>query len=255
MLRLNGAGLTSTPALMPISDRIGPGELLAIVGPNGAGKSTLLAMLAGLRQAELGSVELDGRSLGEWLPSELAARRAIVAQQEVPSFAWKVRDLVALGGEPSPRRLASTLEAMQLTPLAAREVTHLSGGEAQRVMIARALCQLAARSEDRERPRSGGMLLLDEPTSALDIGHQQRLMRLLLRCAHQDGLAIVCVLHDLNLAARYADRVWLLQAGERVAHGRAEEVLTAETITQVFGAELTTLRFSDGRGQALLLNR
>ncbi|WP_136066601.1 ATP-binding cassette domain-containing protein [Modicisalibacter radicis] len=255
MLRLKEAGLTSTPALRPISDRIVPGEMLAIVGPNGAGKSTLLAMLAGLRQAERGRVELDGRVLDEWSPSELATRRAIVAQQELPSFAWKVRDLVALGGEPSPRRLAGTLEAMQLTSLASRVVTRLSGGEAQRVMIARALCQLAASSEDSEWPRSGGMLLLDEPTSALDIGHQQRLMRLLLRCAHQDGLAIVCVLHDLNLAARYADRVWLLQAGERVAHGRAEEVLTTETITRIFGAELTTLSFSDGRGQALLLER
>lgn len=255
MLRLNEAGLTSLPSLAPINDVIEPGSLLAVIGPNGAGKSTLLALLSGLRRAELGRVELDGRALSDWLPGELAGRRAVVAQQELPSFAWKVRDLVALGGNASPQRLSRTLEAMQLTPLATRVVTQLSGGEAQRVMVARALCQLAAREGDESRPRGGGILLLDEPTSALDIGQQQRLMRLLLECAHRDGLAVVCVLHDLNLAARYADRVWLMKQGRRVAAGTPENVLTAERVAEVFDAELTLLDSADGGERVLVLDR
>ncbi|WP_110598070.1 ATP-binding cassette domain-containing protein [Salinicola lusitanus] len=255
MLRLEEAGLCTAPALDAFSGDVVPGELLAIVGPNGAGKTTLLTLLAGLRLPDSGRLTLDAIDLRDWTPQSLASRRAIVAQRDVPNFAWRVRDLVTLGGTPSVARLERTLESMQLTAFSERVVTELSGGESQRVMIARALCQLAPRPEDATRPMAGGILLLDEPTSALDIGQQQRLMRLLARCARDDGLAIVCVLHDLNLAARYAHRVWLLKAGRRVAAGTPENVLTAERVANAFDAELTLLDTADGGERVLLLDR
>ncbi|QJQ95235.1 MULTISPECIES: ATP-binding cassette domain-containing protein [Halomonadaceae] len=243
MLSLENAGFTTTPALVPFSDRLVPGELLAIVGPNGAGKSTLISLLSGYRRAEMGSVSLDGQALQHWQPQALARRRALVAQKVALGFDWPVIQLVALGGQALPERVAAALAALDLTPLARRGAMSLSGGETQRVMIARALCQLG---QPGERD-AGGILLLDEPTSALDIGQQQRLMRLLRRLAEQHGMAICCVLHDLNLAARYAHRIWLLERGSRIASGAPGEVLTASRLIRVFGVELEScIAGSDG---------
>ncbi|GEK47920.1 hemin import ATP-binding protein HmuV [Bisbaumannia pacifica] len=260
MLTLFSAGFTTTPRLEPISDRLLPGELLAIVGPNGAGKSTLLTLLSGFRAPERGSVCLDGMPLTAWAPQALARRRALVAQQVRPSFDWGVRELVALGSDAAPERVDACLAALDLTHLAERRITGLSGGEAQRCLVARALCQLAAdqlagetgTTADQSPP---GLLLLDEPTSALDIGQQQRLMRLLRRLASERGLAIACVLHDLNLAGRFAHRVWLLERGQRIAAGTPEEVLSAARLARVFDAELRETTSDDGEPPALVLAR
>ncbi|KAA0012596.1 ATP-binding cassette domain-containing protein [Billgrantia pellis] len=236
MLTLYNVGVTAPPAFVPISDRLPPGELLAIVGPNGAGKSTLLTLLSGYRRPDRGSVCLDGMPLHGWNARQLARRRALVAQKLTLGFDWPVRDLVALGSTASPDDVEAVLSMLDLQPLAARGVQHLSGGESQRVMVARALCQLGL-GRSMSMP-SGGVLLLDEPTSALDIGQQQRLMRLLRGLAEMHGMTVCCVLHDLNLAARYAHRVWLLERGERIAAGTPEAVLTPGCLARVFGAEL-----------------
>ncbi|PAU76613.1 ATP-binding cassette domain-containing protein [Halomonas salipaludis] len=238
MLELRCAGFTSVPRLTPFSDRLEAGELLAIVGPNGAGKSTLLSLLSGFRRAERGCVRLDGRPLADWSPARLARRRALVAQGISLGFDWPLQDLVALGSDADPGAVQRALAALDLLPLAERGVLSLSGGERQRAMIARALCQLGSLEPTTQ---DAGVLLLDEPTSALDIGQQQRLMRLLRGLAETRHMAICCVLHDLNLAARFAHRVWLLQHGERIASGTPGEVLRARRLEAIFDAQLDQL--------------
>lgn len=249
MLTLHQAGLTTTPTIAPLDGTIRPGELLAIVGPNGAGKSTLLNMLSGFRSAEQGELHLDGTPLREWPIAELANRRALVAQQELPGFDWQTDELLSLGSNPSKSLVAALLDNLDLTHLAKRSVLSLSGGERQRVMIARGACQLLSRCSPSAE--DGGLLLLDEPTSALDIGQQQRLMRQLRAWAAQHRMAIVCVLHDLNLASTYADRVWLLHHGQRIDHGRPNQVLNPATIAKIYAAELQHIE--DGpQGKPLL---
>ncbi|MEA2117744.1 ATP-binding cassette domain-containing protein [Halovibrio sp. HP20-59] len=249
MLTLHQAGLTTTPTIAPLDGTIRPGELLAIVGPNGAGKSTLLSMLSGFRPAELGELRLDEKSLNEWPIAELANRRALVAQQELPGFDWQTDELVSLGSNPSKSLVAALLDDLDLTHLAKRSVLSLSGGERQRVMIARGACQLLSRCSSTAK--DGGILLLDEPTSALDIGQQQRLMRQLCGWAAQHRMAIVCVLHDLNLASTYADRVWLLHQGQRIDHGLPKQVLNPATIAKIYAAELQHIEGSP-QGKPLL---
>lgn len=236
MLTLHQAGLEAVPAIHPLDGTVEPGQLLAIVGPNGAGKSTLLSLLSGFRPCELGHISLDEKPLSQWEIDALASRRALVAQQEIPGFAWQVEELVSLGSAPGAALLAEVLDDLDLIHLARRSVLSLSGGERQRVMIARGACQLLSRRT--ETAKDGGLLLLDEPTSALDIGQQQRLMRQLRRWAIHYRMAIVCVLHDLNLASIFADRVWLLHQGKRIAQGKPARVLTAEAISHTYGAQL-----------------
>lgn len=250
MLSLIDAGFTGVPTLAPLSDRLEPGELLAIVGPNGAGKSTLLSLLSGYRRPDRGNITLDGTPLHRWHSVALARRRAVVAQKLTLGFDWPVRELVALGSEATPLDVEAVLAMLDLEALAERSALSLSGGEAQRVMISRALCQLGL-------GRTAGVpadsvLLLDEPTSALDIGQQQRLMRLLRHLAERQRLAIACVLHDLNLAARYAHRIWLLERGRRIASGPPGEVLNPATLGRVFDAELE-VRVGHGDGSPLIM--
>lgn len=236
MLTLHQAGLERAPFLHSLEDQITPGELLAIVGPNGAGKSTLLSLLSGFRPCERGYICLDDKPLTQWRIEALAGRRALVAQQEIPGFAWQVEELVSLGSSPGAALLAELLDDLDLIHLAGRSVLSLSGGERQRVMIARGACQLLSRHT--QFTNDGGLLLLDEPTSALDIGQQQRLMRQLRRWASRYQMAIICVLHDLNLANIFADRVWLLHKGRRIAQGNPAEVLTPKIIAQTYAAQL-----------------
>lgn len=251
MLTLHQAGFTTTPSIAPLDGTLRPGELLAIVGPNGAGKSTLLSMLSGFRPCERGELHLDGKRLSEWPINELANRRALVAQQELPGFDWQTFELVSLGSNPSNALIAELLHDLDLTHLAKRSVLSLSGGERQRVMIARGACQLLSRRSPTAK--DGGLLLLDEPTSALDIGQQQRLMRQLRTWAERHYMAIVCVLHDLNLASTYADRVWLLHQGQRIAHGSPALVLAPATITEVYDVELQPINNNNAAAPLLAL--
>jgi iron complex transport system ATP-binding protein len=211
----------------------GAGELLALVGPNGAGKTTLLRLMAGVWAPGEGSVLLDGADLGA-LPRRLAARRiAYVPQSGTPALDFSVLELVAMGryahqgwlGATTPRDLElvrSSLARCDALHLERRSAARLSGGELQRVLIARCL---AAEAE---------ILVLDEPTANLDVAHVLEVMELLLELA-RSGHAVAMALHDLALARRYADRVAVLAGGSLVATGPATEVLGAERIEEVFG--------------------
>jgi iron complex transport system ATP-binding protein len=197
--------------LQQIDLDIRTGELVAIVGPNGAGKSTLLGALAGDRPLAAGRVLLHGRDAHRTSTGELALLRAVLPQRSQLSLAFTAREVVQLGGPHIDRALAHRmLAAVDMTRFAERSYVTLSGGEQQRVQLARVLVQLT-RSD-------AAALLLDEPTSALDARHQQLVLGIARRLATA-GRAVVVVLHDLTLAARWCDRVVLLAGGRMLAYG------------------------------------
>ncbi|MCD7100995.1 heme ABC transporter ATP-binding protein [Pseudoclavibacter sp. 13-3] len=205
------------------------GEVLALVGPNGAGKSTLLGALSG-DIPSTGVVRLDGRELGEWPLGEQARARAVLTQNNSLAFPFTVLEVIEMGRAPwrrTPREAedeAAVAEAMARTEtstFSARIFPSLSGGESARVSLARVLAQRT------------GVLLLDEPTAALDIRHQEEVLGIARERA-QSGDAVVIVLHDLNLAAAYADRIALLEHGTVTAAGAPSDVLTAERLSRVY---------------------
>lgn len=207
------------------------GEIHALVGPNGAGKSTLFGVLAGDVAAQTGSVTLDEAPIAGIRPHALARARAVLLQENAVSFPFTAEQVVRMGRAPWARtesaeqdddRVAAAMAATEVTPLASRTVTSLSGGERARVALARVLAQ------------STGIVLLDEPTAALDLKHHEEVMRL-IRAQADAGVAVSLVLHDLNAALAHADRVTLLADGRVAASGTAAEVLTAERIEQVYG--------------------
>jgi iron complex transport system ATP-binding protein len=214
-----------------------PGELVALIGPNGAGKSTALGVLAGDVAPDEGSALIDGREAHRLRPAELGRLRAVLLQQKGVSFSYPVRDVVAMGRMPWARTplsadddaiVADAMAATGTSQLADRDVTTLSGGELARVSLARVLAQRCP------------IVLLDEPTDALDLGHQEQVLALATGLARA-GSAVLAVLHDLDLAAAYADRVVLLSAGRVVADGAPEEVLTASRITATYGHPVEVL--------------
>nr|WP_113866298.1 heme ABC transporter ATP-binding protein [Brenneria salicis]NMN91943.1 iron complex transport system ATP-binding protein [Brenneria salicis ATCC 15712 = DSM 30166]RBP62836.1 iron complex transport system ATP-binding protein [Brenneria salicis ATCC 15712 = DSM 30166]RLM30709.1 heme ABC transporter ATP-binding protein [Brenneria salicis ATCC 15712 = DSM 30166] len=221
-----------------VSLEVDCGEIVAIIGPNGAGKSTLLRLLTGYLTPQQGECLLAGKSFAQWQPNTLAKTRAVMRQHSGMEFAFSVQDVVLMGRSPhgrTQRHEAVALQVMEQTgclALADRDYRHLSGGEQQRVQLARVLAQLW-----HPQP-TPGWLFLDEPTSALDLYHQQHLLRLLKQLTRQQPLAVCCVLHDLNLAALYADRILLLHEGKLVAQGTPEQVLQADVLTHWYQADL-----------------
>jgi iron complex transport system ATP-binding protein len=223
------------------------GELVALVGPNGAGKTTLIRALAGLLPAE-GAIMLGERRLQDMGNRERARAVAYLPQGHVFHWPMQVAAVVALGrhphmdafSTPSPHDRAAIERAMQRTAtelFAQRPVTTLSGGERARVALARALAT--------EAP----VLLADEPTASLDPRHQLVVMELLRRAAH-DGGAVLAILHDLTLAARFADRVLVMDAGRIVADGPPAEALSPQRVAQIFGVEAMSV--DTGEGIALI---
>ncbi|MBN2112636.1 MAG: heme ABC transporter ATP-binding protein [Acidimicrobiia bacterium] len=226
-----GIGLQVEGAVLldGVSLEVRAGEVLGVVGPNGAGKTSLLRVLAGETAPTSGRVLLDGRPLARYRPRELARRRALLPQQTLLQFAFRVLDVVLMGRYPHRESSAERdLEAAQ-GAMAAADVAHLaprlyptlSGGEQTRVSFARVLAQ--------ETP----LVMLDEPTTSLDLRHQELVMGL-LRSLADDGAAVVAVLHDLNLAARYADRVALMSRGRLAALAPTREVLRADLLSEVY---------------------
>lgn len=227
-----GAGL---PVLHGASFAVREGELFGILGPNGSGKSTLLRLATRMLSPTRGAVTLEGRDVHAW-PRQAFARTAAVLSQDTPSeLPYRVLDIVLMGrtphlgflGFPAARDVDiahAALAATGCAELAGRRLNELSGGERQRVFFAKALAQV---------PR---LLLLDEPTAHLDLHHQIALHDLLRR-RNREGLTVVAVLHDLNLAAQYCDRLALIAGGRVVACGTVPEVLTYRNVREVFDVE------------------
>ncbi|HMM89955.1 heme ABC transporter ATP-binding protein [Bradyrhizobium sp.] len=215
-----------------------PGEMVAIVGPNGAGKSTLLRMLSGDLRPTKGRVALKQRDIDAYPPRLLAHHRAMLSQHVNVTFPFTVEEIVHMGagdsGRASAQRLVdAALIEVDLTHFGQRQLPTLSGGEQQRAHFARVLVQLAC----GEAQHGPGLLLLDEPTSSLDMRHQIDLVETAKRRA-QNGTAVIAVLHDLNLAMRFADRIVLLHRGRLAVDGGRAEAVTAETIRRIFEVDV-----------------
>ncbi|PKN94422.1 MAG: heme ABC transporter ATP-binding protein [Chloroflexi bacterium HGW-Chloroflexi-6] len=222
------------PVLKNISFEMQKGEILALVGPNGSGKSTLIRALSGILPISNGTIRLSGRHMSGFGPAGRARQIAVVPQGIQLPPAYTALETVLFGRTPylnflgqlsaDDERIArDSLERVDALPLAERRVGELSGGEQQRVLLARALAQCTP------------ILLLDEPTSHLDLQHQMTLMELVYKLARECELTVLIALHDLNLAARYAGRIALLENGELRAIGKPDEILTEETLSRVYG--------------------
>ncbi|MES2601318.1 MAG: heme ABC transporter ATP-binding protein [Pseudomonadota bacterium] len=229
-----------------VSVQLRGGETVAIVGPNGAGKSTLLRLLSGDLRCTGGGVRLKGRDLASFSSRELANHRVMLSQHVNVSFPFTVEEIVAMGAGDRPRAAAAPLvdaaiAELDLTPFRHRELPTLSGGEQQRAHFARVLVQLAC----GEAEHGPGVLLLDEPTSSLDLRHQINLVET-AKSRARTGTAVVAVLHDLNLAVRFADRIIVLRKGIVAADGSPAETITDSMIRDVFEVE-TSIGSEDGQ--------
>ncbi|MGE0563420.1 MAG: heme ABC transporter ATP-binding protein [Pseudolabrys sp.] len=216
-----------------------PGEAIAIAGPNGAGKSTLLRVISGDRKPDRGSVRLRGRPLAGYPSHMLARHRAVLSQSTMIAFPFSVAEVVAMGvpdghGRMTGALVDAALDEVGLTGFRDRIVTTLSGGEQHRTHLARVLVQLAC----GEREHGPGVLLLDEPTASLDLHHQIDFVALARKRAAQ-GTCVVAVLHDLNLAATFADRILMMNRGGIAADGPPPAIITERLLADVFGVTLT----------------
>lgn len=214
-----------------------PGRVLVLAGPNGAGKSSLLAAFAGLLAPSIGKITLGGRPLSNWPSVELARRRAMLSQKQQLGFPFRVDEVVLLGRSPHADRrsgaedrriVEAALRAMHAWDLRSRRYPQLSGGEQQRVQLARVLAQLW------DADPSQAWLLLDEPEAGLDIAHQHFVLRHAQAMARR-GYGVIAVLHDLNLAMQYAGDVALLVQGRAVRHGVAADALDPQLLSRVYG--------------------
>lgn len=237
--------------LAGVSLAVRPGELHVVLGVNGAGKSTLLKLLAGDLQPSKGEVILNDRPMRAWSLRQRARLRAVLPQGDNLRFAFTAREVVTLGRQAAyggteaaeTALVSAALEAFDASALADRSYLQLSGGERQRVQLARVLAQLSRVHGQADEPM---YLLLDEPTAALDLAHQHACMSLLRRKL-ATGLGVLAVLHDINLAGRYADTVSLLHEGLLLAQGAPAAVLRPETLQRAYGSKLRFLPVGDQR--------
>lgn len=238
-LRIRGLGYAygRREVLGDIELSADPGEVVGLVGPNGSGKSTLIRVLSGVLRGYAGEARLDGREVSDLPRRELAALLAVVPQEPSFSFPFTALEIVLMGRHPHLAGLAfeserdidcarAALERCGAAELADRPIQQLSAGERQRIVFAKALAQ------------EPSALLLDEPASFMDIRHQVELYDIVREQAQQDGRTVLTILHDLNLAAEYCDRIYLLKQGRIVAGGTTESVLTYANLTNVFDTEV-----------------
>lgn len=213
------------------------GSFTALIGPNGSGKSTLVRLISKLLEPDGGRIALAGKPLTEYTPRELARQMAVIPSENYFEFPFRVIEVVAMGRFPHLGRLqrmstedsrivARSLQMTQVEPLQDRQISQLSSGERQRVLIARALAQRSP------------LLVLDEPNAHLDIHHQIAIFRLLRRLNRRQGMTIIVVLHDLTAAATFCDTVALMHQGELAGKGPPRQVITAKTIRAIYGADV-----------------
>jgi iron complex transport system ATP-binding protein len=228
--------------LSNVSFEARPGEIMAIIGANGAGKSTLLKLLCNEMLPSAGHIRFDDKELDDYHLKELARKRSVLTQHNTISLSFTVKELVLMGryphfdGQPTEHDIQMVIEAMQstgITLLAGRTYETLSGGEQQRVQLARVIAQI------QDVPN--GWLLLDEPTNGLDLLHQQQLL-MQARDMADRGYGVICILHDINLAAAYADQILILKQGKMQALGSPDEVINAENIHDAFGIRVQLMK-------------
>jgi iron complex transport system ATP-binding protein len=236
VIEVSGAGMRIKGATLldAVDLQVQGGETVAIVGPNGAGKSTLLRILSGDIKPSAGAVRLKGAPLASYSAEQLAGHRAVLSQHVNITFPFTVEEVVYMGtGDMARAKAQPLVDAMLaeigLMPFRDRELPTLSGGEQQRAHFARVLLQLAV-GEAKHGP---GVLLLDEPTSSLDLRYQINLVETGKRRADA-GTAVIAILHDLNLAARFADRVVVLHRGRLAATGTPRQTITSKMLREVF---------------------
>jgi len=225
------------PVLKNLSFSVQEGDFFIIIGPNGSGKTTLMKAISGLEKIQSGALEIWGLSLKSYSRKALAKRIALVPQMVPMDFPFSVNEMVLMGRSPylgvlgleHEKDMQIARQAMDFTGiehLANRRLDQLSGGECQRVLIARALCQ------------DPQIILLDEPTASLDLAHQIRIMDLMDRLKTEKSVTVVMVSHDVNLASMYGDKLLLLKDGQIVSLGPAEAVLTYKTLEEAYGCTL-----------------
>lgn len=218
-----------------------PGRVTTLVGPNAAGKTTLLRLILGLARPWSGSIEFDGVDVFGMSAKLRARRMSYVPQRPGVRFAFTVRQVVAMGGHAAgadrTQQIDQAIEEAGLEGLSGRVFAELSGGQQQRVLLARAQVQSA---------EGGRVMLLDEPGSHLDLHHRHATMRRLRELAGR-GLAVLVVLHDLDLAARYADDAWLMDGGKLVAAGTWDQVLTPELLCPVYRMDIERIAIDGAR--------
>ena len=222
----------TTEILKNVNIAIEPGKVTAILGPNGAGKSTLIRCLTRAQKASSGTITFDGNPLDSYRLDDLAKKRAVLSQATPVTFPFRVADIVMMGRNPHHTGhkdadiIDQTLNAVDALSLKDRIFPTLSGGEQQRVHIARVLAQLWFQDD--------AYLILDEPTSALDLKHQHKILNLVAELAKNKNFSVCTSLHDLTLARRYSDQVILLKNGQLVAAGDTASTLNSTTIAAVF---------------------
>ncbi len=244
-LEIDVHGLKLSYDTQPVLDgtefKVERGELVALLGANGAGKSTLLRCISRILQPTGGHILLNGRELQQFGSREAARLMAVVPQETAADFDFTVEDIIMMGrypylgrfqkeGQTDQEIVRRSMEMTGVSHLAERSIATLSGGEKQRVIIARAVCQ---------QPE---VLLLDEPTANLDIGYQSMLLELAARLNREHGVTVIAAIHDINLAVHHFNRFILLSGGRVLVAGRAEEVITAENIQKSYGVPASTYR-------------
>ncbi|GMK42532.1 ABC transporter ATP-binding protein [Paenibacillus sp. CCS19] len=228
--------------------------MYGIIGPNGAGKTSLLRLMSGAEQPTSGSILLEGKPIGAYPRKMLARTMAVLQQGGLPPVGFSVRDTVAMGrfayqgwfgdepDDPTPL-IDSALERMGLAELQHRSLDRLSGGERQRAALAQIMVQ---------NPQ---IMLLDEPTTYLDIGYQLQLLETVLEWQRERGMIVVAVLHDLNLASLYCDRLIVMKEGALYASGNPRDVITKELVRDVYNAEAEVIYSEEGGPPQIVLHR
>lgn len=230
-----------TEVFTDLSLSVDEGEFVAVLGPNGCGKTTLVRLASRVVRPDGGRVVLGGDDVADLPAKDVARRLAVVPQEEGSVFSFTVGETVLMGrtpwlpgfgfeGEKDVRIARESLAAVEAEHLMERDVREISGGERQRVLIARALAQRT------------GFLVLDEPTSHLDLRHRVATLRLLAELREREGLTVLLISHDVNLTVRFAERIVLLGGGVVAADGAPEDVLRAETLSRVYGTPVVVRR-------------